>query len=236
MQPWQVVGRSSIPQSDDRLSLCYHIDQRLVNLIKRHRDSRPDIYASLENSQQVDGLIVVDRSTDWITPMMTMLTYEGLLAEYVGIEHCKLNVTARIEFSSNKDALSAHVEVDPSVLSTDTNRPGAAEASNPVVSSLGTVTSPSIQPAKKRKHLLSSTTDPLFGEIRDSNFSIVGAKLAKVARRLEADYQGKNSLDTVGKMKEFVGKLGGLQGEQRALKFRKSGDGTSRLVIMVCGA
>lgn len=37
----------------------------------------------------MDGLIVIDRSTDWVTPMMTMLTYEGLLAEYVGIQHCE---------------------------------------------------------------------------------------------------------------------------------------------------
>ena len=80
----------------------------------------------------------------------------------------------------------------------------------------------SSRPTKKRKHLLSGSSDPLFAELRDSNFSIVGAKLARLARRLEADYQGKNSLDTVGKKKEFVGKLGGLQGEQRALKLRTS--------------
>ena len=42
----------------------------------------------MESSQQVDGLIIIDRNTDWMTPMMTMLTYEGLLAEYMGIQNC----------------------------------------------------------------------------------------------------------------------------------------------------
>lgn len=112
--------------------------------------------------------------------------------------------------------------MDPSILSTDNNnRTGTTESTNPVTSSVGAATTANPQFTKKRKHLLSSATDPLFGELRDSNFSVVGAKLAGHAKRLEAEYQGKNSLDTVGKMKEFVGKLGGLQGEQRALKLRK---------------
>jgi hypothetical protein len=122
---------------------------------------------------------------------------------------------------------AAHIEVDPELLSTEANRPPPGESSNPISSTLGAQGS-SNRPSKKRKHLLSASTDPLFGELRDSNFSIVGAKLARLARRLEADYQGKNSLDTVGKMKEFVGKLGGLQGEQRALKLREQGRLCSR--------
>lgn len=112
--------------------------------------------------------------------------------------------------------------MDPELLSTETNKASTGESStNPISSTLGGSGSTARPTIKKRKHLLSGSTDPLFAELRDSNFSIVGAKLARLARRLEADYQGKNSLDTVGKMKEFVGKLGGLQGEQRALKLRR---------------
>lgn len=126
--------------------------------------------------------------------------------------------------------------MDPELLSTEANRPPPGESSNPISSTLGAQGS-SNRPTKKRKHLLSASTDPLFGELRDANFSIVGAKLARLARRLEADYQGKNSLDTVGKMKEFVGKLGGLQGEQRALKLRKlGGRGNFECCCMVGGS
>jgi hypothetical protein len=41
----------------------------------------------------------------------------------------------------------------------------------------------------KKKHHLTTSTDPLFGELRDLNFSSVGKRLNKVARRLEEDYK-----------------------------------------------
>ena len=42
---------------------------------------------------------------------------------------------------------------------------------------------------KKRKHHLTTATDPLLAELRDLNFSAVGKKLNQVARRLEEDYK-----------------------------------------------
>jgi hypothetical protein len=42
---------------------------------------------------------------------------------------------------------------------------------------------------KKKKHNLSASTDPLFEELRDLNFSAVGKKLNKVAHRLDEDYK-----------------------------------------------
>lgn len=35
-----------------------------------------------------DSLIVLDRRVDMITPMLTQLTYEGLIDEFVGIRNC----------------------------------------------------------------------------------------------------------------------------------------------------
>jgi hypothetical protein len=42
--------------------------------------------------------------------------------------------------------------------------------------------------AKKKYHLTTST-DPLYAELRDLNFSNVGRKLNTVARRLDEDYK-----------------------------------------------
>lgn len=53
----------------------------------KHRQSDPATYADLELSSQVDSLIIVDRSVDWVTPMCTQLTFEGLLDEYVGVKN-----------------------------------------------------------------------------------------------------------------------------------------------------
>ena len=43
-------------------------------------------------SDKVDSLIIVDRSVDWVTPMCTQLTYEGMLDEFVGIKNCELEL------------------------------------------------------------------------------------------------------------------------------------------------
>ena len=36
---------------------------------------------------KIDNLIIIDRSVDLITPMMTQLTYEGLVDENFGIKY-----------------------------------------------------------------------------------------------------------------------------------------------------
>lgn len=43
----------------------------------------------ISNSQKIDSLIVLDRKVDMITPMLTQLTYAGLIDELVGIKNCK---------------------------------------------------------------------------------------------------------------------------------------------------
>jgi hypothetical protein len=122
-------------------------------------------------------MIIIDRSVDWVTPMCTQLTYEGMLDEFIGIKN-------------------AHIEVDPQVLD------------------------PASTQTKKRKHQLASS-DKLFADIRDLNFAVVGARLSKLARRLEGDFGGAKALKSVSQMKDFVGKLGGLQSEQQSLRLRE---------------
>lgn len=114
-----------------------------------------------------------------------------------------------------KDADSqANVEIDPALL----------DPSQAPLASMPTA-------PKKRKHYLTATKDTLLGEIRDLNFAVVGTRLSRLARRLEGDYGGAKNLKSVSQMKEFVGKLGGLQSEQQNLRLRRSpslhADGTS---------
>jgi hypothetical protein len=73
-------------------------------------------------------------------------------------------------------------------------------------------------PAKKRKHRLSGSTDTVFADIRDLNFASVGSRLSKIAKRLEGDYEARKALKNVKEMKDFVGRLGGLQNEHQALR------------------
>lgn len=106
--------------------------------------------------------------------------------------------------------LAGHIDIDPDLLDTSQNKPPAATSSLPPAS------------IRKKRHHLSSEKDKLFADIRDLNFAVVGSRLSRLARRLEGDYGGAKNLKNVREMKEFVGKLGGLQGEQQSLKLRES--------------
>lgn len=102
-----------------------------------------------------------------------------------------------------------HVEVDAALLETTPSNPP------PQSSNINTAAMP-----KKRKYHLSASKDRLFTDIRDVNFAVVGSRLSKFARRLESDYGGAKNLKSVSQMKDFVGKLGGLQSEQQSLRLR----------------
>lgn len=42
-----------------------------------------------EISDKIDSLIILDRQVDMITPLLTQLTYEGLIDELIGIKNCE---------------------------------------------------------------------------------------------------------------------------------------------------
>jgi hypothetical protein len=53
--------------------------QKLADLLRRHQQSGLTQYADLD----------VSDSVDWVTPMCTQLTYEGMIDEFIGIKNCK---------------------------------------------------------------------------------------------------------------------------------------------------
>ena len=81
------------------------------------------------------------------------------------------------------------MELPQSVIAPPTG-PGAQPTAGPSTSPIapGPVAG-LINRDKKKKHNLSATTDLLFEELRDLNFSAVGKKLNKVAHRLDEDYK-----------------------------------------------
>ncbi|KAH9932009.1 Sec1-like protein [Epithele typhae] len=169
---------------------------RLANLLVKNT---PSASAAGETnlgapSETIDSLIILDRRVDMISPLLTQLTYEGLVDELIGIKN-------------------SHVEVPASLVAppSQSNQPdaGAASTSTPAAA---------ILKEKKKKHHLATTTDPLFAELRDLNFSAVGKKLNQVARRLDEDYKLRHQANTVTQLKEFVGKLGGLQSDHQSLR------------------
>ncbi|KAI0360967.1 Sec1-like protein [Trametes cingulata] len=147
-------------------------------------------------SETIDSLIVLDRRVDMISPLLTQLTYEGLIDELIGIKN-------------------SHVEVPVSLVTPPTQ--GEASTSS-AAASTSTPPAASLTKEKKRKHHLTTATDPLLSELQDLNFSAVGKKLNQVARRLDEDYKLRHQAKTVAQLRDFVGKLGGLQSEHQSLR------------------
>lgn len=127
-------------------------------------------------SETLDSLVIIDRRVDMITPMLTQLTYEGLIDECIGIKNSKLHsrVLEVVSFSS-----LAFVQLPANIVSPPA--PGPAQAST-------SLTTTPVQAEKKKKYQLSSSTDPLFVELRDINFAVLGGKLSSIAHRLKEDY------------------------------------------------
>jgi vacuolar protein sorting-associated protein 33A len=169
--------------------------KRVADLLARMRqeliageDTNETSKLGLTPSTTIESLIVIDREVDYATPLLTQLTYEGLVDEMVGIQ--------------NNQA-----DVDSSIVGT---------VSQPAPGSSKTVGAAPVESKKQRITLDSS--DKLYDQLRDTNFAIIKSLLNKVARRLQNDFDARHSTKTTAELREFVNKLPGYQAEQRSLK------------------
>ncbi|KAF6754272.1 ATP binding protein [Ephemerocybe angulata] len=170
--------------------------KRLASLlVRQNKVSTSAAETVLSSAANIDSLIVLDRRVDMITPLLTQLTYEGLLDELIGIKN-------------------SHVELPVAII----NPPTANASSSSTTASPSTAPIVNVKKDAKKKYHLTTATDPLFAELRDLNFSSVGRKLNTVARRLDDDYKTNLQMKTVAQLRDFVGKLGGLQTEHQSLR------------------
>lgn len=160
-------------------------------------------YANVFTGKNIEQLVAIDRQSDPITPLLTQLTYEGLIEEFYGITE------------------SGQVELPASIVTPNTGGGTNSNTSipNAAPTSLHDNEQPHTTSIDHKKVILGGENDQLFSTIRDSNFSTVGQTLNKVARQLQSDYEQRHEAKTVGQIKEFVGKLGGLQSLHQVLRF-----------------
>ncbi|KAI8974973.1 Sec1-like protein [Pilobolus umbonatus] len=71
-------------------------------------------------------------------------------------------------------------------------------------------------PLKKKKYVLNSS-DKLFSQFRDQNFSAVPGMLNKIAKRINENYEERHHAKTVAQIRDFVGRLGELRQEHQSL-------------------
>lgn len=79
--------------------LCnfYQFFQKVYQLIKKRRsESRDQI--DIDRSMNIDRVVLIDRAVDLVTPLVSQLTYEGLIDEIFGIKCSKKKVWFFLEF------------------------------------------------------------------------------------------------------------------------------------------
>ncbi|KIY73514.1 Sec1-like protein [Cylindrobasidium torrendii FP15055 ss-10] len=163
----------------------------LSNALHQARsDSPPDTL--LDRSDKIDALIILDRQVDPITPLLTQLTYQGLIDELIGIKNSHVDLPASLVSPPTNDQTTS-----PSTSTTQTPQPSMRKE------------------AKKKYHL--SSTDHLFAELRDRNFSTVLKRMNKIARRLDEEVKASRQARSIPQLKDVVGRLGSLQAERQSL-------------------
>ena len=169
--------------------------RKLANLLLRGRKEvdaeETSALQGIMPSTTIESLIIFDRDVDFATPLLTQLTYEGLIDELVGIQYNQ-------------------ADVDSSIV-------GGIQGAAPSQSSSSASAPQTSRQSLKRKIQLDSS-DTLYAQLRGANFSVVGPMLNKVARRLESDYEAKDKAKTTTELKDFVNKLPTYQAEHQSLR------------------
>lgn len=188
-------------------------------------------------------MIVLDRSVDWVTPMCTQLTYEGLIDEIMGIKNCQSPRLAssvvhmaltRLRFSSCRGlARSAGYKSSANAC----HHSSCDDWSDNVDASAKEEEAPA---QLDRQGLRRTSRSQLLGRRdqaeQDRKADRGGVRSGQSPQFLEVyrcrglthsassyrfSLQGKAGKD-IAQIKDFVGKLGSLQSEHQALKLRES--------------
>jgi vacuolar protein sorting-associated protein 33A len=119
---------------------------------------------------KIDNLILIDRTVDNLTPMMTQLTYEGLIDENLGVKYGNLlnRYYKKTHLTILNFFIQAQLEVPIEMLK-------RVNKTNP--------------DEKKRMIVALNSSDSLFAEIRDKNFNAVSSVLSRTAKELQQAYE-----------------------------------------------
>lgn len=197
--------------------------RRLTDIMARLRKESPAPPAGSSSTLspsygQIDSLILLDRQVDMVTPLCTQLTYEGLIDEIIGIKHSFVEVDANLTAPPVPPTPSSSTATHFGAQGGPPRRKKHLLSALPSATSSSTSSSAAAGGSAAGAGAGVGPPDPLFAELRDKNFTVVGGTLNRVAKRINENYEQRHAAQTVGQMREFVGKLSALQAEHQALR------------------
>ena len=167
----------------------------VLNMVLRMRDERFAAgVADFRHSSEIDMCCIIDRSVDFVSPLVTPLTYEALIDEMLGIENGVLYVDPK-EPSSRGESSGAKLR---------RRSTGATSRRDPSSSQL------------KKSHIRLNNNSSLYQEIRDANISSIGPILQEKTREVRALYNSRPSAENVKSksveaLRDFVRKIPALK-------------------------
>ena len=175
----RIQGYGAVAEDVIRALLSRTIDEHLAD--ERHHKESPEDPSNATasygansrphvatNPNQVSALIVLDRKVDLVTPLLTPLTYEGLLDDVIGLDCGYLHIDVDVLLQD---------ETDPPPPSTTTSSPSL----DPTASQRG----------KKESGMVAlplNGSDALYSEVRDQHVEKFGTFLQNQAKALQESH------------------------------------------------
>ena len=83
--------------------------KKVADIIVRMRRELPEESCGEGEEQEIDELILVDRESDLVTPMLTQLTYEGLIDDIYGISNGIVELPSELISSAPQVGLESRI-------------------------------------------------------------------------------------------------------------------------------
>ena len=208
-----------IPNIKSKGVLSRKVIQKLMRL-RREDDNNisRNGYEMGHHHREIDTLVVIDRDVDLISPLVTPLTYEGLIDEIIGIENGRIKIDPCLLGEDKGDDPSGGVGSNAVAGSNATTGVTNQASSSSSSSSNKGQTKGGVPPGEKVPISLSNN-DPVFAEIRDLSIERLGSFLQEKAISIKEKYASfrDNKDASISEIHGFVKKIPMLTNEYKAL-------------------
>jgi len=149
---------------------------------------------------EIQTCIVIDREVDFVTPLVTPLTYEGLIDEVLGIRNGFVKIDESLVAKESKEEENTETEKREK----EKEMPPATYTNEP----------------EKQIPIPLNSTDSLFSILRNQNIEKIGTYLqeqAKIIRESMNNFRDNKSSKSITEIHKFVKHLPSLTKDYKSL-------------------
>jgi len=201
----------TIPNVKSKGAASRKVLQKLLHL-RREEDGSQGVGLPGERAQmrgEIDTLVVMDREVDLVSPLVTPLTYEGLVDELIGITNGCIKLDASVLGDDKDDQLVGPEgsKMPQLVATAEASGGGVPESS----------TTPRSTPGEMSLAL--NNSDMIFAEIRDLSIERLAKILQDKAKSIKERYDTfrDNKGASISEIHDFVKKIPQLTKDYKSL-------------------